>query len=247
MPIEFEGTNGQRITFAVTTPFDNLSTLTAMARINADTIADGEAPRIFVKNVPGVTGGWNLELGDEATGSGRENNLIFIAGWDGTFGVWETGTNTISTGTEHHVAATYNHTNVANNPIFYIDGVASTAFEIQTPVGSVADDSGQDLILGERIGDGAPFDGYQSDYRIYNRIVSAVDIKSIFDANSISPNGHRYGLVFHVPGIGASGLQTWEGQALSASNIVRDQISGLAGVPNNSPIGHDEVLRSYGR
>ncbi len=243
MPIEFDRTNDQRVVYGTATQIDNLTAYTLMARINADAIVSGEAPRFFDKLEEGTNNAGSA-FGVYNGVSARNNNLFFVAGWDDTQGEWETGTNTITAGTEHHVAVSYDHTNVANNPIFYIDGIVSTAFEILTPVGSVGNDT-EDLYAPGSHSGAFPesFDGLLSDWRIYNRIVSAVDIKSVADSNSISVSGHGFGLVFHVQGIGASGLQSYEGVALSASNIVRDRINGLAGVPNLSPVGHDEVLR----
>ena len=243
MPIEFEGTTNQRITFANPIAIDNLTTYTLMARINADIIGNGKAPRIYDK-AAASSNGWNFGMQDNATASARADNLFFFAGWSGTDGLWETAANTITPGTEHHVAVTYDHGNVANNPIFYIDGVLSAVTETQTPVGSDGDDSVNDLLLGETAaGGGQPFDGMQSDWRIYDWVLPAVDIKSIVDFNSISASGYGYGLIFHVQGIGASGLQAYDGIALSSSNKIVDRINGYLGIPNNSPIGHDEKLR----
>ncbi len=110
-------------------------------------------------------------------GSGL-NRPIFAQFFSGGLGQWAAPTNTITTGTFHHIAVTYDRTSPDNDPVMYIDGVKQTVSET-TPSGTANSDAGDNLLIGSRPTDRF-FDGKIDDVAIWNRILSEAEIEDIY-------------------------------------------------------------------
>ena len=78
------------------------------------------------------------------------------------------------------------------------------------------------------------FDGIIYDIRIYNRILSAAEVSTIY--NMRGKDNIINGLVFRPMLKGAAGLSTFDGAVLAAGNTIYDPYSNTYGVPNGSPI-----------
>lgn len=74
------------------------------------------------------------------------DRLAFGIAFSGTDGSWVTDDNSVLLDTWYHVGMTYDRTSNANDPIFYINGVAVTTTETSTPTGS-ADNATVDTII----------------------------------------------------------------------------------------------------
>jgi hypothetical protein len=156
---------------------------------------------------------------------------------EGQFGGWKTSTNDLVGTGLYTIAVTFDRTNVANNPIFYINGASVGITEYATPIGVAVNHDDVPLLLG--------YAGVFTNYNtlVYNRILSEAEILDLY--NSRGADHNDYGLVFHAPCIGATGIQTFDGATLGATNYVYDRISGLKGTPSGSPVGVADTVLTY--
>jgi hypothetical protein len=105
-----------------------------------------------------------------------------------------------------HVLLTWDGSTSASNAILYLNGVAVNSFlSTQDGVGTREDDSGADLMIGARSDTGNPrFLGNMDEVRYYNRVLSAGEVKTLYNAgeskinvsqNSIGGSSLNSGLV----------------------------------------------------
>jgi len=138
--------------------------------------------------------GWYLDNSDTV------ESMQFGHGFSGVAaGRWTTPANSISLNTWHHVAISYDNSDIANDPIIYIDGISQTLAEAATPSGTADDDSAENLAIGNlsaTVTDRA-FDGAIADARIYDRILDATEIEII--ANGHGVDGIITGMVARLP------------------------------------------------
>ncbi len=114
----------------------------------ATTAGEMDRGRIFEKSAfttGGGIDGWALHM-DSGSTSG---SIRFAHSTTTGIAIWNTGTNTITTGTWHHVAVVYNKDNSANTPLLVVDGV-DMALSGSTPGGTVHSDAAHTLRLGNR-------------------------------------------------------------------------------------------------
>ena len=121
--------------------------------------------------------------------SGSLISLGFYHFFDGDNGAWETTTRVISLNASTHIIFTYNNDNVANNPIFYINGTAYTVgdgvTEYIAPTGTRDSDVGVDLTIGNNPGDARTFDGTINEVRLYTRIIGATEASNNYNGGAI--------------------------------------------------------------
>lgn len=143
-------------------------------------------------------------------------------------GQWRTANGSIVFGTLYHFAVTYDDaTGIAADAQFYLDGVAVTTIEQNTPVGT-PDSSAQTTRYGNtNTGSTNTFDGVLSDIRVYNRVLSADEIRTIFQTRGTD------GIV--------NGLQLrYEFMQGPAGGVVTDPVidasqNGFTGTPGKEP------------
>lgn len=163
--------------------------------------------------------------------------ISYLARWSGGNADWYSTNDVLSTG-EQEIAITYDASSAANNPIFYVNGVSVAVTSTGARSGSYVTGTNCDI----RIGSSVIPSTICTIRRIlrYNRILSASEILEAYNSKLAVPSWR--GLVFAPP--------LWavkDGQALGASDVVRDLISGASGVPTGSPIGRgDNVLTIEG-
>lgn len=76
-----------------------------------------------------------------------------------------------------HVALTYDSDSVANDPLFYLDGVCDTLIvESNTPVGSYNDDTGGALCFGNNTDGSREYDGQQAGVWLFDHMLTASEI-----------------------------------------------------------------------
>ncbi len=106
------------------------------------------------------------------------NRLVFTQ-QRAAYGIWRTASG-IPQNQWVHLAITYDSSLTSNDPTFYINGVATTAVETNTPSGAIVSDSAGDLYVG-----GEQFaysmTGSLDDVRIYNRTLSTREIKRLYE------------------------------------------------------------------
>ena len=155
--------------------FDNGGTVSAW--INPSSDGETNVGRIFHKYI-----GWQLLVYNEDSGAVK---LRLYYDFSTTNGFWTTNSRVVKIGIWTHVAVSYDSGSGANKPIFYVDGkeytVGDGITENQTPVGTRVSDSGSNLYLGNRSAVDHTFDGSITDMRLYNRILSGIEIQRIYD------------------------------------------------------------------
>ncbi len=127
--------------------------------------------------------GWQMLL-DYSTFSNL--GISFYRTFSTTAGWWF-GTTTIPYNQWSHVCVTYNNSSVANDPVFYVNGALTTTYENQAPVGTASSEATGDMYIGAYNNTGTPgelFDGVIDEARVYNRIITASEVKSLYDAGS---------------------------------------------------------------
>lgn len=138
-----------------------------------------------------------VDYGSGGGGDGRlfqKNFLFFLLNTNDTIQLlivfsggnarWEMPANTMvgNFGTWHHAAVTYDADSTANDPVFYFDGALVSTVEIAVPSGTRTTDVGVDLGIGNRPSAlSRQFNGSLEDPRLYNRILSAAEIQTIYN------------------------------------------------------------------
>ncbi len=166
----FDGSSG-RITIpsnaSVDDVFDGGGSVSAW--FNAAGWGEGDYGRILDKS-SGTTpspNGWSLQL--EAS----DNRLIFEIGFQGGIGRWRLQPNTVSLNAWHHVTVVYDSSSAGNDPTIYLDGVAQTLIESDTPTGNMFSDAGLNLTIGNDASANRTFDGLIDEVRISSATHSA--------------------------------------------------------------------------
>lgn len=149
----------------------------------ANSDGEGDIGRIFSK------GGVELQVVDESAG---EVNIRFTSLRSSTAGVWSGPSRVLTIGRPHHVAVTYSTDGVVNNPSILIDGSKISQVETVIPVGTRTTDVGNDQLVGNRSAGDAAFDGNIWNFRMWNYIRSAQQIK---DNMNVALVGNEPGLV----------------------------------------------------
>ena len=133
----------------------------------------------------GNRNGWAYELYED------NESLLFQYGFSGHIGNWITPVNSISLNDWQHVAVVYDNSSDTNDPILYINGVAQTVTEIDTPSGSPSSDAALNLTMGNySLARSRTFDGMLDDVRIYKGMLTATEIAEIFNAGNTGPVAH---------------------------------------------------------
>ncbi len=125
--------------------------------------------------------------------------------------------------------------------MIYIDGVSVTVTETNAPTGTILSDAAELCHIANRSDTNFGFDGRISDLRIYNRILSADEIATIYAARGV--DGIVDGLVMrHMMDEDALGV------VASGTDLHKDlSNSGNDGTPSASPTFDEGVIRSRRR
>lgn len=118
--------------------------------------SDGEidSGRVFDKR-PAATG-WCLYGYGETAG---KIGLVFRIDFATTDGQWNTTAKVVPINAWSKFTLTYNSSNVANDPIIYLNGASVAITEGITPVGTRVDDTGEALCIGNNSAQTVTFDG----------------------------------------------------------------------------------------
>ncbi len=160
---------------------------TVSAWIYPEGWGESDFGRIFDKadNLGSNRNGWAYEL------YGSNQSILFQYGFSGHIGNWVTPANSISLNTWQHVAVVYDNSSDANDPTLYINGVAQTVTEIDTPSGTPSSDAALNLTLGNySLDTSRTFDGLLDDVRIYDRMLDAAEIAELANAGNTGPIAH---------------------------------------------------------
>ena len=109
--------------------------------------------------------------------TGIENTLTLFYAYDNDNGRWRANANVIKYNQWQHVTVVYNTS--STNALFYINGESISVTTISTPTGNFADDNGH--VIGSRLSGSDAFDGQIDEVRVYNRALSADEIKRLYN------------------------------------------------------------------
>jgi hypothetical protein len=109
-------------------------------------------------------------------------NLKLHYDFSGTGGDWTTPVS-IPLNTWSHITLTYNADDVANDAIFYINGVALTTTNDTTPVGTRTTDVGSDLTFGNLPATNRGFDGEMAQVQPENFLRTAAEVLDLISGN----------------------------------------------------------------
>jgi hypothetical protein len=179
-------------------------------------------------------------------GAGNMNDtgavLWFTAKFTVTSTVWAS---TVSGGKIHknqwnHIVFTYDANNPTTHPILYIDNT-TYALNGSDPAGVLSDETGANFSIGNinipAVPYGYPFPGRIYDPRIYNRILTAAEVTTLYNAGTPDTTLVTDGLVFQGMNVRTGDLTSYVDQTLTSSLTVRDNIYGAIGTPHGAPIG----------
>ena len=103
-------------------------------------------------------------------------NSVGFATEDSVNGDFDSGGGTISLGTWYHVAVSYDRGNLANLPVFYMNGARRTTVALAMPSGTAPSLIGTGYI-GNRTALDRAWSGLIDDLRIYNRLLSDAEVR----------------------------------------------------------------------
>jgi len=149
--LDFDGTD-DIITVTDAASIQNIFAVggSVKAWINPDSDGEADTGRIYSKS------GTRFQVLEEA---GGYTKLRFYTGFSVADPYWTTTAAVVPINTYSHLILTYNNSNIANDPIIYLNGVAQAITEGRAPNGTAATDAGGDLIIGNVAGGTETFDG----------------------------------------------------------------------------------------
>ena len=204
---------------------DDLATMTITAWVHLDESSGGVAIK---SDANAWSDGWSLFV--------SEGSLSFQAGFSAGShtGWWGQSSGSIPSKQWTYVAATYDHRSASNDPVFYVNGQSVTTTEYMAPSGTYGSDANTLLYLGRH---SETLSGTLDDVRIYNRILTAQEIKQLYDQTKgsvaggcgpgpvVDRDGNKYSIV-------QIGLQCW----LDRNMNVGTRINGATAQTNNGTI-----------
>lgn len=172
--------------------------------------------------------------------------ILFRYPWSTTTGIWTSPNNSIMYNQNHHIAVTYDSTSTSNDPIICVDGSPVEITETATPSGTRLTNANEYLGIGGYYLISSFF-GHISDCRIYDRILSTNEIRTLY--NSKLQKAVMKGLRFWAPLISAKGISDFEGTSLTSDNTIQDVMSGSTGAPyidNGAVAGIGNTFQIFG-
>ena len=171
--LSFDGSNNYidigagKYAFTKTTPFSGslwIKTTSTSAQTMMSNLNNGANP------------GWALTL-SQVGGGAHKVNLILLNG-AGTSYRLRYGSTSVDNGKWHHITFTYDGSNSAAGILLYVDGV------LESLTTASDNDPGTFVDFGFRIGStsigSARFNGTMDDVRLYNRVITPLEVESIY-------------------------------------------------------------------
>ena len=108
----------------------------------------------------------------------KNRGLLFRKQFSQTNGLWSSSEASIELGKWQFVAVAYDPGS-RKPPKFYVNGVESPGALIQEPAGEIAPETLMPFTIGADAGDTRNFDGMISNVRVYNRVLTAIEIERL--------------------------------------------------------------------
>lgn len=177
------------------------------------------------------------------TGFGVTNGRKIMYYQKGTLGpgIWETPAASIPLNAWTHIVVTRDSSSPANAPTIYINGVVQTLTNTNAQNGPIADETGTAFSIGNIKTATRDYDrGINAkieDVRVYNRIISAAEVTTLYNSGTPDSSLVTDGLVFQAFAVRTKELSTYVDQTLTDAMKVLDNIFGVVGTPHGAPIG----------
>ncbi len=179
------------------------------------------------------------ELLSEADVTGKP---VFAQSFTGGSGQWRTTNDEMSARLNQWVAitVTFDASSASNDPIIYINGSSVAVTEIATPSGAMSDDTGNELTLGNEnypgVGYAYNFVGKMKDVRIYDRVLTAAEVTTLYNSGTVNNALVTDGLVFQGPNVRTSEYADYVDEVLTIDQKLIDNIYSAVGTPNYDSI-----------
>lgn len=171
--VKFDGSTNQYIDVGSSNSyFATTSPTTISAWIYPKSIGGGSSGRIIHRRGTADVNGGDFQL--TAT-----NALLF--GFDGTTALRRTSSNNaVSLNSWQHVLATWDGSLTASNIHLFVNG-AETSYQTTQNGSGIYETNNQSTRIGNRHDGGRTFDGTIDEVRVYNRVLSADEIKRLYN------------------------------------------------------------------
>lgn len=218
--IEFDGVD-DRIDTTTSNGLHNLSPMTISLWIRPRSFGESNPGAAFLSkgdqecfSDPSIDDGWTFGIAWQNPDPGQ---LCFQAGFaSGNLNV-ESPQDTVTLNEWQHVVLSWDGTAEADNVLLFRNANAVTASLKQDGSGARNDDSGDTLTIGANDDTSLNYDGLMDDIRIYNRVLSADEIKRLYKIGSTQKIGAP-----NSTGSLSSGLVGWwtmDGADTSINNL----------------------------
>lgn len=159
--------------------------------------------------------------------------------WTGGTGTWKTNQDVYTALGWRHVVITFDASSASNDPKIYVNGASITVNDDVVPTGTINSIQNPVMWIGN-IKRGVSglfedaFDGKIFDPRIYNRVLTAAEVTTLYNAGVPDHTLVTDGLVFQ-------GFATYADRPLSAGTVLTstdrliENIIRAVGIPNGSP------------
>lgn len=241
MAIQTNATTGMNIDFGSSPAVFGLSAMSILIHV-IQTVSTSNSYRMLeIVNPAAVNTNERYLVQLNATNDAK-NFSYFRTSTVNTGGEWRSNSNTIPLSTLKHIGITHDMSSINNDPVFYADGVAVTANEINAPSGAWRTTGATNCYLGGRSTVASPY-GTLFGVLIYNRVFSAAEMLSAALSKKFIPS--YSGLVF-APNLNGPAGGIADGATMAAGNTIRDLVSGATGTPAGSPVFKHNTILSLG-
>jgi hypothetical protein len=145
----------------------------------------------------------------------NDRRLRFQVKTTGQQGVWDSADNIFTVGVWHHVLYTFNSSTLT--PALYLDGAAVAISEVLGITGTFKTETGVSIIWGNEntvvLPAILPFNGQIFDPRIYNRILTAAEVTTLYNGGNPDHALVTDGLVFQ-------GFATYTDRPIAAGTVL---------------------------
>lgn len=223
--LNFDGSNDY-VTVGSPASLDDIVALSTCAWIYPETMP-ASASYMEVVEKTSTNDGWEFLVYN----NGGEFLLGLFRNFSTSDGAWFADT-IIPLNQWTYACFSYDRSSASNDPAFYINGAPITATEYYTPSGTVNSDAAAALNIGAYNATTARFDGPIDEVRVYNRILSADEVWSLYqlgaadkvNAADASSESLERGLAAY-----------WKLDENTGTSAADASVSGKTGTLTNSP------------
>jgi len=233
LTVEFSGgSSSERINFRKHFHLENLTQKTIAFWLYPDT-ADGNSRHIFQMIGGGVGGGHQVEYHS----AGGLAKVFVQVKLSGGYRSWASDTG-LTLGQWNHVVVVRDETTPTDAPTIYFAGSPVSVTLSSPNTGTVLSNAGTELELGGPGGASHSVDGKLFDVRMYNRLLSAGEVTTLFNSGAPDVSLVTNGLLFQAfagladDGDGAARA----GEVLDSLDVLLDNIHRITGTADGSPV-----------